>query len=352
MNLDYPVSNLIQVDDEAALCDALASRDQVRLIGSGSSQSLLAAPDTDVDVISTAGMNQILRLEADDLTCSVEPGVLRADLDAALAEHGLWLPCGGSGTIGGIFAADLHGPLAPAQHEPRSLLLGISAVLADGTPFKSGARVVKSVAGFDLQKLFVGSRGQLFAASALHLKLRPRPPLTLGFEHADLSLSSAMERMLQMRQSHVAPLQLSMTRSGASFTLTGVIGGDPSYLEAWARRLELTLLNTTSTPAPKALEPSGGEELVQGLVQLKRLPELLERLPEDAPFALHGLRFWTCLSAARADQLLTTLPALGGGGTILAGPADRRGQTSPTDPVIQRLEGELAQTLDPGRTLR
>jgi len=352
MNLDYPVSNLIQADDEGALCEALASREHARLVGSGSSQAMLPTPDTAVDVISTAGMNRILRLEADDLTCSVEPGVLRSDLDEALAEHRLWLPCAGTGTIGGIFASDLHGPLAPAQFEPRSLLLGLSAVLADGTPFKSGARVVKSVAGFDLQKLFVGSRGRLFAASALHLKLRPMPPVRLAFGQGGLSLPAAITRMLEMRRSHVCPLQLSLTRSGTTFKLTGVIGGNPDYLQEWADRLEFELHETEAAPAPLAPEVAEGCELVQGLLQLTKLPELMEQLPEAAPFALHGLRFWTALTAAHTDQLLATLPSLGGSGVIMGGPADRRGLSSPVDPVVARLEDELAQALDPGRTLR
>ena len=102
----------------------------------------------------------------------------------------------------------------------------------------------------------------------------------------------------------------------------------------------------------EAPEVAEGCELVQGLLQLTKLPELMEQLPEAAPFALHGLRFWTALTPAHTDQLLATLPSLGGSGVIMGGPADRRGLSSPVDPVVARLEDELAQALDPGRTLR
>lgn len=352
MNFDFPVSDFVRVGDRKALGEALSKRERVRLVGGGSSQTSLQAPDTEVDVISTADMNRILRLEADDLTCSVEPGVRREDLDAALADHNLWLPCGGTGTIGGIFAGDRNGPLAPAQHEPRSLLLGLSAVLADGTQFKSGARVVKSVAGFDLQKLFVGSRGRLFAVTTLHLKLRPKPPAIVAFEQDGLSLPASMELLLGMRQSHIAPLVLSLTRQGPAFRLTGSIGGDPRYLGTWIRKFGLSTTEPTTHDTIDASDPGEELEAVQGLLPLKTLPKLLDQLPGGAPFVLHGLRFATRLPMPATDRLLEALPSMGGSGEIVAGSASRRGRTSPVDPVVAKLEADLAQTLDPRGVLR
>ncbi|MFP6641847.1 MAG: FAD-binding oxidoreductase [Myxococcota bacterium] len=352
MNFDFPVSDFVRVRDDKALGKALAKRKHVRLVGGGSSQAFLQAPDTEVDVVSTADMTRILRLEADDLTCSVEPGVTRENLDAALADHNLWLPCGGTGTIGGIFAGDRTGPLAPAQHEPRSLLLGLSAVLTDGTRFKSGARVVKSVAGFDLQKLFVGSRGRLFAVTAMHLKLRPKPPAIVAFEQDGLSLPASMELLLGMRQSHIAPLVLSLARQGPDFTLTGSIGGDPQHLETWIHGFGLSATKSTAHNAVDESNLAENVETIQGLLPLQALPKLLEQLPGGAPFVLHGLRFSTRLPTLATDRLLQDLPSIGGSGEIVVGPASRRGRTSPVDPVVARLEAELAQILDPRGVLR
>ncbi|MEE2887819.1 MAG: hypothetical protein VX951_10355, partial [Planctomycetota bacterium] len=247
---------------------------------------------------------------------------------------------------------DRCGPLAPAQHEPRSLLLGLSAVLTDGTRFKSGARVVKSVAGFDLQKLFVGSRGRLFAATALHLKLRPKPPAVVAFEQDGLSLPAAMELLLEMRQSHIAPLVLSLERQGPDFTLTGSIGGDPQHLETWIRGFGLRATEPAAHNTVDESDPVEDAETIQGLLPLQALPKLLEQLPDGAPFALHGLRFATRLPTPATDRLLQDLPSLGGSGEIVVGPTSRRGQTSPVDPVVARLEAELAQTLDPRGVLR
>ncbi len=351
MNLDYPVADSLEVTDASQLCAELQRRERVRLIGGGSSQAFLPAPDTEVDVISTAAMNRILRLEADDLTCSVEPGVRRADLDAALAEHQLWLPCGGDGTIAGIFAGDRLGALAPTQPEPRSLLLGMSAVLTDGTCFKSGARVVKNVAGFDLQKLFVGSRGRLFAVTALHLKLRPRPKASAAFEQTGLGLDDAMQQLIGMRRSRTSPQRLSLIRNPQSFTITGSIASDPRYLEQWLDEFGLVATSGPTATDGIAGDP-GAAETVQGMVPLKSLPTLIESLPATAPFALHGTRFTTELTAAASDSLLASLAGLGGCGEVIGGPPTRRGTTSPSDPVADRLEAELGRALDPRGVLR
>ena len=172
---DFEVSSTVQVGNDAELREALAGGGPVRLAGTGSQQQLVPAPAAKVRMVGVGSMNRILRLEVDDLTCTVEAGVRRDALDAALAENRLQLPCAGGGSVGGLFAADPHGPLGPGMHSPRSLLLGFEGMLAEGLSFKAGARVVKSVAGFDLQKLFVGSQGRLFAVTRLHLKLRPAP---------------------------------------------------------------------------------------------------------------------------------------------------------------------------------
>ncbi len=352
MNFDYPVSKVIDVHSEEDLCEVFSQSQTIRLVGRGSSQAALKAPNRDVDIVSTANMDQILRLEPDDLTCSVEPGVRREDLDAALAEHRLWLPCGGSGTIGGIFAGDREGPLAPMQPEPRSLLLGLSAVLTDGTRFKSGARVVKNVAGFDLQKLFVGSRGRLFAATALHLKLRPKPPASVEFKQTQLALPAAMELLLAMRRTQTPPQVLSLARTGSTYTLTGTIDGDPGYLETWIKKFALTASEPASSTTTGPHVPSAGLETVQGLVMLKAIPALVDLLPEQVAFGLRGTRFWTHLPTPAADALLKALPSIGGSGEIVAGEPARRGLTSAVDPMVTRLETEIANVLDPHGVLR
>ena len=354
MKLDFPVRETVIVDSETELFDAMQAHDRIRLAGSGGSQAFVPAPEEPVTVVSLAGMNRILRLEADDLTCSVEPGVRREDLDHAMAGHGLHLPCGGSGTIGGIFAADSVGSLAPGRPEPRNLLLGISAVLSEGLRFRSGARVVKNVAGFDLQKVFVGSRGRLFAVTALHLKLRPLPRNTFHFALEDLPRDAAVETTRRLRHLSEPPLVLVLNTHGggrdwAPSSVCGTLGGHPRHVSKLARELELTAGPEPDLEMPA---PDDGVELVQGQIPSRRLAELIEQLPDGAPFRLCGQRFTVSLASDAADRLLDRLSTLGGSGEILVGPATRRGRKTPADAAVERLTELLKASLDARGALR
>lgn len=129
--------------------------------------------------LSTAGLQGVRWIDIADQTCEVEAGLPPAALEALLRPHRLTLgalsPCAGAGTLGGLFLAPdislLHAVCGP----PRDQVLGAEWLLADGTRVRSGARVVKSVAGYDVTRLFLGSRGRLAVCTALTLRLRPLP---------------------------------------------------------------------------------------------------------------------------------------------------------------------------------
>jgi glycolate oxidase FAD binding subunit len=127
--------------------------------------------------LSTARLDRILEYEPGDLTCIVEAGVRLSTLNARLAEHGqmLALDPPGDPTLGTCLAADLSGPRRHRYGTMRDLVLGVTVVLADGTIASSGGKVVKNVAGYDLGKLFCGSRGRLGLVARLALRLQPRP---------------------------------------------------------------------------------------------------------------------------------------------------------------------------------
>src|SRR4029077_18038799 len=81
-------------------------------------------------------------------------------------------------TVGGLIAADLAGPLAASQGRVRDLVIGTAMTTADGKEVRAGGRVVKNVAGYDLIKLIVGSRGELAVVTEPTFKVRPRPQTT------------------------------------------------------------------------------------------------------------------------------------------------------------------------------
>jgi glycolate oxidase FAD binding subunit len=137
-------------------------------------------PNKQVDCwLSMAQCTRLLWLDIADQTCEIEAGMSAATLAAHLEGTGLELPilCRGdtSGTLGGVWMAAEPSLLAESCGYPRDLVLGAGWILADGTRVRSGARVVKSVAGYDVTRLLLGSRGQLAINTSLILRLRPVP---------------------------------------------------------------------------------------------------------------------------------------------------------------------------------
>lgn len=134
-------------------------------------------------VISFTRMREIIEIDRQNLQVIVEPGIVFADLQAALLPHGLFFPPDpGSGkacTLGGMVANNASGPHAVRWGTTSAYVLGMEVVLADGSLIQTGglrSKALKSSSGIDLTKLFVGSEGTLGIATRLRLRVQPRPP--------------------------------------------------------------------------------------------------------------------------------------------------------------------------------
>ena len=127
-------------------------------------------------VLSTARMDRIQEISADDLIAVVEPGILNAALNARLAEDGLWWPPDPASrnisTVGGNIATGAGGLLCAKYGVVRDAVLGLDLVLADGRLLHLGHRTVKGVTGLDLTSLVIGSEGILGVVVGATLKLR------------------------------------------------------------------------------------------------------------------------------------------------------------------------------------
>jgi len=137
-------------------------------------------PDTPAGVRLLQGADTALvRVDAADHVATVGAGCTLAALDAALAEAGAFLaldpPGPASRTIGGALAAGGGGPLSALYGTPRDQVLGMTFLAGNGTPVRTGGRVVKNVAGFDLAKAVIGSHGAFGYITEVHLRLRARP---------------------------------------------------------------------------------------------------------------------------------------------------------------------------------
>jgi glycolate oxidase len=130
--------------------------------------------------LSVRRMDRILEVRPEDLRAVVEPGILNADLNAALAGHGLWwAPDPASraiSTVGGNIATGAGGLLCAKYGVVRDAVLGIDLVLADGRLMHLGHRSVKGVTGLDLTSLVIGSEGTLGVVVGATLKLRRLVP--------------------------------------------------------------------------------------------------------------------------------------------------------------------------------
>src|ERR1039457_4088694 len=130
-------------------------------------------------ILSIRRLNRVVEHAWGDMTATVEAGCTFQQLQQTLAEHGqrlaldpLWPD---QATIGGILATNESGPLRIRFGSLRDLVIGITLALPDGTLAKSGGKVVKNVAGYDLPKLATGSLGTLGIITQAIFRLHPVP---------------------------------------------------------------------------------------------------------------------------------------------------------------------------------
>ncbi|HMA47351.1 MAG TPA: FAD-binding oxidoreductase [Frankiaceae bacterium] len=168
--------------DEVAGVLRTAAAHRLTVVPRGAATMLGAGnpPSRPVDVVvDLTRMDAVLEHAAGDLVVRAQAGVRLAALQShvAPARQRLALdPPERAATLGGLIAANRSGPLRHRFGTIRDLLLGVTVVLADGTVARSGGKVVKNVAGYDLGKLYTGSHGTLGVVVDAVLRLHPLPP--------------------------------------------------------------------------------------------------------------------------------------------------------------------------------
>lgn len=134
-------------------------------------------------MLETTGMNRILELDEENLTVTVEPGVLLMDLAQFADEHDfLYPPDPGekSATIGGNISTNAGGMRAVKYGVTRDYVRGLKVVLPSGEVLELGGKVVKNSTGYSLLNLMVGSEGTLGVITEAILKLVPKPAISLS----------------------------------------------------------------------------------------------------------------------------------------------------------------------------
>lgn len=179
------------------------ARQPVRPVGGGTAFDCGFPINGDFRLLETRQLNQVIDYPARDMTITVEAGIRLEDLDQVLRSENQQLPIDfgspAEATLGGAIAANACGSRRFGYGSFRDYVIGITASTAAGEEFHSGGRVVKNVAGYDLCKLLVGSRGTLAIITEVTLKLKPRTSrqLIVGFampDHDELDL--LLERLV------------------------------------------------------------------------------------------------------------------------------------------------------------
>ena len=217
--------------------------------GSGSKLGCGNPPEKVDIVLAMPRINEVVEYEPADLTVTVEAGIQLTALQEKLAENGQFLPLNppyaSRCTLGGIVAANAGGPLRLRYGTARNLVLGLRVVHASGTVVKSGGKVVKNVAGYDINKLYIGSFGTLGILTEMTLKLSPIPVrqalLTAQFQ----DIQAAAKTGLSVVGSQTLPdcVNLLVNSEYPGPTLVAGFGGDAEtvtwQLEQARRIMEL-----------------------------------------------------------------------------------------------------------------
>jgi len=259
-------------DEASALLRAAAGLGLV-VVPRGSGRRLnWANPPASCDlIVDTCRLNQVLEHAAGDQVLRVQAGVMLDDLAKAVATAGqrLALDPPAGGCVGGVLATNAAGPLRYRYGAPRDLLIGITIVRADGTVARSGGKVVKNVAGYDLGKLFAGSYGTLGLITEATFRLHPLPEQSawLTLETADPETAAAAVRAMADSPLTPSAIELSWPTADSPLTVSALLDGDDSSVAVRTDRMraivdrQLAGAEPTVGPLRVAGPPVGGREL-------------------------------------------------------------------------------------------
>lgn len=194
----------------------LSNREKIPVIprGAGTGLSGMAVPIEGGIVLDLSRMNRIMKISIEDRLSIVQPGVVYVDLEKALSPFGFFFPpdpaSGKVSTLGGNVATNAGGLKGAKYGTTRDYVLGLQVVLPDGRIMRTGSKAMKSVSGYDLTRLFVGSEGTLGVVTEITLKINPKPTATSTALATFDSLEDAGRAINQIMHSGIIPSALEI----------------------------------------------------------------------------------------------------------------------------------------------
>ena len=278
--------------------------------------------------VQLGALNRLVDHVPEDMTATVEAGMTLTEFQDRLTSRGQWLPVDPPNSdrlsIGQLLSAHASGPRRFGYGTVRDYLIGMKVVLADGRVIKSGGKVVKNVAGYDLCKLFIGSHGTLGVIVEATFKLRPVPEAEQFVQIEFDSLEKADAFVQAILESDLVPVALDLHNlpanmqtdpsprpsplGGERVSRGQVRGGSGGSMRKDSPRI-LPAPDTSRSDASRAraltvvLGFAGMREDVE--YQLGKAAELGARTPSNLD---HETRFWDSRSSAPARRL-SVLPS-------------------------------------------
>jgi D-lactate dehydrogenase (cytochrome) len=193
-----------KTQDEVADIINICATHKVPIIPFGTGTSLeghVNAPAGGIS-IDVSEMNKIVAVYEDDLSCVVEPGVTREQLNTFLRDKGLFFPIdpGANASLGGMAATNASGTNAVRYGTMKDNVLAVTAVMPNGDVIRTAQRAKKSSAGYDLTRLLVGSEGTLGLITQITLKLQGIPEAISSARCVFPSVDAACQTVMQVIQ--------------------------------------------------------------------------------------------------------------------------------------------------------
>ena len=165
--------------------------------------------------ISLEKMNKILNVNEEDFDCRVQAFVTREQLNEYLKDKGVFFPIdpGANASLGGMTSTSASGTMAVKYGTMKTVVSGLTVILASGKIIKTGTRVKKSSAGYNLTSLFVGSEGTLGIISEVHLRLSPIPDSIMSAVCQFLTLEDAVLTAQEIIQYGIPIARIEMLNS-------------------------------------------------------------------------------------------------------------------------------------------
>ncbi|MCJ7686870.1 MAG: FAD-binding protein [Desulfobacteraceae bacterium] len=271
--------------DEISKIMRVANREKINIIPRGAGTNICGssvAREGGV-IIVFHRLNKILEIEPENMCAVVQPGVVNADLQKAVAGYGLMYPPDPASmfvsTIGGNVALNAGGPRGVKYGVTRDYLLGLEVVLPSGEVIHTGGKALKNVSGYDLTRLMCGSEGTLGILTEIIVRLVPLAPARATLQAIYSDLDDAATTVSAIIGSGIVPATLELIDrtvldvirdyGGARFSkeaealLLIEVDGEDVLVEAQGKRIEEFCRERGAVQVERASTPEEAEKLWQ-----------------------------------------------------------------------------------------